>query len=110
MMPMPQPPYPNQPPMPMQPMPIPEPLPPKRPNDMSRGFATAGIILAVIAAFFALIPLWDRVSVFGVIGLALDVIAACSLFSDENRTPVWVGVITVAAVLCVASILVVALT
>ncbi|MBT1161724.1 hypothetical protein [Bifidobacterium sp. SO1] len=108
MTPMPQPPYPNQPPTPMPQQP--EPLPPRKPNDMSRGFATAGIILAVIAAFFALIPLWDRVSVFGVIGLALDVIAACSLFSDENRTPVWIGVITVAAVLCVMSILVVALT
>lgn len=106
MNPIPQPPYPPQPSMPAQP-----PLPPDdKPNDVSRGFSIAGIVLAIMAAFFALIPLWDKVSVFGVIGLALDAIAACSLFSDRNRTPVWTGMIIVAALLSIMSILVVALT
>lgn len=109
--------YPSQAPMPnpmMPPVrqPIAPPLVPweRRPNDMTRGFAIAGIVLAIIAAIFAMLPLWDDVSVFGVVGLALDVIAACSLFSDSNRTPVWIGTVVVAALLCVASIVIVAVT
>ncbi|MBW3078423.1 hypothetical protein [Bifidobacterium simiiventris] len=82
----------------------------QKPNEVSRSFAVAGLVLAVMAAVFALMPLWDKVSVFGVVGLSLDAIAACSLFSDRNRTPVWIGMVVVAAVLCIASILVVALT
>lgn len=110
--------YPRQAPMPNPMMPpvlqpvVPPPLVPRerRPNDMTRGFAIAGIVLAIIAAIFAMMPLWDDVSVFGVVGLALDVIAACSLFSDSNRTPVWIGTVVVAALLCVVSIVIVAVT
>ncbi|NEG90245.1 hypothetical protein [Bifidobacterium aerophilum] len=99
------------PPAPMQQVPGPIPaVPAQKPNEISRGFAVAGLVLAVIAAVCALMPLWDKVSVFGVVGLALDAIAACSLFNDRNRTPVWIGMVVVAALLCIASILVVALT
>lgn len=101
--------YPNQ----YQPAPSQYPAPPqqpKHPNDTSRGYAIAGIILAIIATICALLPLWDDVSVFGVVGLALTIIAACSMFTDKGRTPVWIGTIIVAAILCIGSILVVALT
>lgn len=100
-------------PQPMQPAPQtppqqPYPYPPRHPNDLSRGFTIAGIILAVIAAICALIPLWDKVSVFGVVGLAMTAIAACSMFTDRGRTPVWVGTIVVAALLCIGAIIVTA--
>ena len=101
--------------MPPQPMPEPQPTPtpmperaPRTPNELSRGFAVAGITLAVIATIFALMPLWDQVSVFGVVGLAMTVIGACSMFTDRGRTPVWIGTLIVAALLCVGSIIIVA--
>lgn len=104
-------------PQPMPPMQPPAPqippqqpyYPPQHPNDLSRGYTIAGIVLAVIAAILALIPLWDKVSVFGVVGLAMTAIAACSMFTDRGRTPVWVGTVVVAALLCIGSIIVTAI-
>ncbi|PST48926.1 hypothetical protein COO72_05300 [Bifidobacterium callitrichos] len=48
--------------MPPQSIPEPQPAPmperaPRTPNELSRGFAVAGITLAVIATIFALMPL-----------------------------------------------------
>lgn len=104
-------PQPPQNPYPPYPYPAPMPAPqPTRPNDISRGYSVAGIIIAIIATVAALMPLWDDVSVFGVVGLALTIIAACSMLTDKGRTPVWIGTIIVAGILCVGSIIVVALT
>lgn len=97
-------------PYPPAPQAPPRPPAPSGPNETSRGYAVAGVVVALIATIFALVPLWDKVSVFGVVGLALTVIAACSLASDRGRTPVWIGTVAVAGTLSVASILVVALT
>ncbi|PST45460.1 hypothetical protein CPA40_10860 [Bifidobacterium callitrichos] len=53
------------------------------------------LYVILIVAVIAMTPMWDDASVFGVVGLALDIIVACSFISDCNWTPVWIGTVVV---------------